>query len=275
MTELSVLIPSCDAYADIWQPFFALFHRHWPDCSYPVYLGSNHVACDQPNVASLPIGEDRSWAESTRHMVEQIETPYILMMLDDFLLRRQVDGCCIARLLSDLDRLRGGYLRLKPFPPPDFKLARFPEIGEIEPNAPYRAALQAAIWRKEVLLRLLQDGESAWEMEVYGSRRSDTLDCGFYCVWKPGLVYFAGVTRGKWTPKGVAVCREQGVPVDLAQRPMMAPRAALCLRLGWMRSAVLKLIPWKLRERLLFLFRSTGLRKPRPMPGRTTTHEGE
>jgi len=37
----SILIPSCDKYSDLWRPFFTLFWRHWPDCPFPVYLGSN------------------------------------------------------------------------------------------------------------------------------------------------------------------------------------------------------------------------------------------
>ena len=270
MTELSVLIPSCDAYADVWRPFFALFHRHWSDCPYSVYLGSNHITCDEPNVASLLIGEDRSWACSTRRMVEQIQTPYILMILEDFLLQQRVDTCRIVRLIADLERLQGGYLRLKPFPPPDVRLARFPEIGEIEPGAPYRGALQAAIWRRDTLLSLLRDEETAWEMEIYGSRRTDMLDCGFYCVWKAALVYTAGVTLGRWTPQGVAICRQQGVTVDLARRPMMKPGEALRLRWRWATAALLGVIPWKLRESLLLAFRSTGLRRPKPLPGRET-----
>ena len=39
----SVLVPSCDAYADLWIPFFALFWRYWSDCPFPVYLGTNPV----------------------------------------------------------------------------------------------------------------------------------------------------------------------------------------------------------------------------------------
>jgi len=268
MAELSILIPSCDAYADVWAPFWALLQRNWPDCPYPIYMGANHVPADLPGVRSLLVGDDHSWAQSSRRMVEQIQTTHVLMILEDFLFRRRVDTCRIARLFADLERLNGGYLRLKPFPPPDVRLARFHDIGEIEPGAPYRCALQAAIWRKDVLLCLLVDGETAWEMEIFGSRRTDTLECGFYCVWKPALEYSAGVTRGRWTPQGMAICRQQGVAVDLSCRPVMTPREALLLQLGWTYSALFNAIPWKFRERLLLAFRSTGLRKPRPLPGR-------
>lgn len=39
--DVAVVVASCDAYADLWEPFFRLFRRYWPDCPYPVYLGSN------------------------------------------------------------------------------------------------------------------------------------------------------------------------------------------------------------------------------------------
>ena len=51
-------------------------------------------------------------------------------------------------------------------------------------GAPYRTSAQSAIWRKSSLESLLVDGESIWEFEVLGSRRSDALE-GFYAVWRP------------------------------------------------------------------------------------------
>ena len=87
---------------------------------------------------------------------------------------------------------------------------------------------------------------------------------GFYCVWKPAMNYFAGVTMGRWTPKGLALCRAQGADVDLSRRPAMTPREAIKLRLGWSYNSVFNRIPWKVRERMLDSFRS--LRKSLPLP---------
>ena len=263
MSRLSILIVSCDNYADVWGPFFALFWKYWPDCPYPVYLGANQRTCGDPRVKMVLTGEDRSWAESTRHMVEQVPGEYLLMLLEDFLLRKPVNTAQVEQCYQALRNLGGGYLRLKPFPKPDRRVPGYPMIGEIEPGAPYRAALQAAIWRKEVLLSLLQDGETAWDMELIGSRRSDVLREGFYCTWQPVLVYRAGVTMGKWVPFAVRICQEEGVSIDFSARPVMTRRE------NWQRSrrilvgTLINCIPWQYRRPLGNLLRRLNLLPPR------------
>ncbi len=42
-SELAILVCSCDKYADVWEPFFKLFFKFWPDCPYPIYLLSNYL----------------------------------------------------------------------------------------------------------------------------------------------------------------------------------------------------------------------------------------
>ena len=48
--RVTLLVPSCDRYADLWPTFFALLRRQWPDCPFRVVLGSNHLACTEPGV---------------------------------------------------------------------------------------------------------------------------------------------------------------------------------------------------------------------------------
>jgi len=263
----TLLVPSCDRYADVWRPFFALLRRNWPDCPFRVVLGTNHRVCDEPGVETLRIGDDRDWTAGVRAMLDQTASDTVLVMLEDYLLRSRVDTGALLARLADHEALGAAYLRLRPFPPPDFRLARFDAVGEIAPQAPYRAALQAAFWRRDALDAMLVDGENPWEFEIYGSRRSDTQPRGFYATWAPHLDYYAGVTAGKWIPYAVAVCREQGVTVDLDARPMMDARQALTRNVGRAINEAVSAIPWQARERALRWFRATGLRRP---PGRVT-----
>jgi len=263
----TLLVPSCDRYADVWGPFFALLRRHWPDCPFRVVLGTNHRVCDAPGVDTLCIGDDRDWTTGVRAMLDGIESDTVLMLLEDYLLQARVDTGALLARLDDHEALGAAYLRLRPFPAPDYRLARFAAVGEIAPSAPYRAALQAAYWDRAALQDLLVAGENPWEFEIYGSRRSDTHPKGFYATWTPHLDYYAGVTAGQWIPYAVAVCREHGVPVDLGARPMMDARQALRRNVGRAVNEAFSLVPWQARERALRWFRATGLRKP---PGKVT-----
>lgn len=248
MSELSVLVVSCDHYSDLWLPFFSLFWKYWPDCPYQVYLGANQLTYDDQRVTTVLTRDDPSWAESTRRMVQRVPSDYLLVLLEDFLFRDSVATGEIEQCFQSLRALGGGYLRLKPFPKPDRSVSGHPWIGEIKPGAPYRAALQAAIWRKDVLLSLLVDGETAWDMEVLGSRRSDALPESFYSVWKPVLEYRAGITYGKWVPFAVRICQKEAVPVDLAARSVMSTQEVWWWRLRVMWARLIDLIPWQRRR---------------------------
>lgn len=265
-TDVTLLVPSCDRYADLWPPFFALLRRDWPDCPYRVVLGSNVLACAEPGVEALTVGPDRDWSSSLRAMLTAIDTPYVLILLEDFFLESPVDTARLRDLARRLDLLGGAYLRLRPFPPPDHTLARHPPIGEIDVGAPYRCSMQAAIWRRESLLDLLVDGESPWEFEHLAARRSDLDPRGYYSTWDPALRFFAGVTMGAWLPQGVAVCRAQGVSVDTRARRVLTARELAARLPATVLSRALALVPWRPRERLLRAWRSLGLRAQKPYP---------
>lgn len=260
--RVTLLVPSCDRYADVWAPFFELLRRNWPDCPYEVVVGSNHQPCAEPGVRALLVGDDVDWSRGLRAMLAEVRTPAVLILLEDFLLQAPVDTSLMRARVDDFFSLDAAYLRLRPFPPPDVRLARFPAVGENEPGAPYRASMQAALWRVDDLCALLSDGENPWEFEVFGARRSDAFARGFYSTRAPAIEYYAGVTMGKWVPYGVAVCREQGVLVDLSARPMMTPAEALRRNVGRVTSEAFGLIPWRAAEHLLRWFRATGLRRP-------------
>lgn len=264
MSQVSILIPSCDRYRDLWKPFMTLLRRHWPDCPWPVFVGSNHVACEEEGVTPLTIGDDITWSLGLRAMLARIDSPVVLVLLDDFFFMSRVNTGRMQGLLHDFERLDAAYLRLVPMPPPDHRLARFEDVGEIALGAPYRTSLQAAFWRKEDLLAVLRDEENPWQFEVLGARRADAFERGFYSTWKPALDYYAGVVAGRWEPYGLAVCREQAAPVDLSARAVMTPGENLSRRLQAIATKPWYMLPWRARNRALRWFRSTGLRKPHP-----------
>ena len=212
--DLSVLILSCDRNHDLWELFFALFKKHWPDCSFPLYLGSTTRECDNPMVRTLCSTIDPNWAESTKIILDQVPTEYVMVFLDDYFLLDRVDDAAIRRQLAALETLGGAYLRLDPAPPPDRAVSGFPEIGAIDRDAPYRCSLHIAIWKTSVLRSLLKDGESIWEMEIAGSARSAAMETGFYATWKSAIRYdMNGVVQGVWHPATLRIAARERIEI--------------------------------------------------------------
>jgi hypothetical protein len=224
---LSIVVVSCDRYADVWPVFFAAFRRYWPDCPYSVYLTSNTRSISEDDVISICTGPDQGWSNGLKSALMRVPTPYILALQEDFLLKARVSNSEIGRCLEALVQLDGAYLRLAPIPSPSIRIPSFPMIGEIPRGAPYRASNQAAIWRREVLLSLLRPGENPWEGEIRASVRSDSVPNGFFSCWVPVLNYegHGAIVRGRWRRDAVQWCRsELRIQPDLAARPTMSWR---------------------------------------------------
>jgi hypothetical protein len=223
VSELPLLVVSCDRYADLWRPFFQLFWRRWPDFGGQIHLGSNYATYDDPRVQPLRVGDDVTWAASLRNMLDRIPGEYVIVMLEDFLLMQPVDNARIQRLAHIAMSEQVGCLRLYSIYPPEHQVAEYQELGAFNPGDPWRITAQAAIWRIATLRKLLVPGFSAWDFELVGSRMSDFMPDRIWGVKEPALVYDHAVEKGRWRPQGLTICADAGIEVDLAKRGAFTP----------------------------------------------------
>jgi hypothetical protein len=259
MTEssCSVLVPSCDTYSDLWTPFFTLFWRYWEDCPFPVYLGSNVNSFRHPRVKTIHAGHGNNWSNRVREQITAIETPYVLLCLEDFFFRRPVPTSRVLFCLEALERFGAHMVRLVLRPGPNQLLHGVPELGVIECGAPYRVSTQTAIWRKETLLALMRPGESIWQFEIDGSVRSSSYPSGFFCVRSDVMTYGHHVVeRGKWFRGEAERFKHANIGCDFTARPMMTRAEALRWRCSVTRSMLLNLLPWRQRLRLVSFVKS-------------------
>jgi hypothetical protein len=226
LQDIPLLVVSCDGYSDLWRPFFCLFRSRWPDCPFPVYLGTNYMVCHEPSVTTITVGEDISWTTGLRSMIDHVGGEYVLLFLEDFLLKRDVDTDRVLQSISIAVERNVGCLRLTaglPLAfPPSAPVDGIDNIGSINKGEPYRVSAQVALWRTDVLRELLVPGMDPWEFEEIGTRLSTRLEPPFWGVYQREIDYVQSVEKGKWKPEGLALCRQAGVPVDLDRRPAFA-----------------------------------------------------
>lgn len=222
MNSVPVLVISCDRYADLWRPFFTLFFKQWPACPHPVYLGTNFGQYGDPRVRTLKVGSDLSWATGVASMLDNLQSDFVILFLEDFLIQKAVDGDAVLRFVHAAQKERVACIRLSPLPLPSKLPSRavsgYPELGVVEPDTPYRVSAQPAIWRVDALRRFLVPGFSAWQFEEVGSRLSAYGSESFWGPFQPAVVYEHGVEKGLWKPSGLAICRSFGIDVDLDAR---------------------------------------------------------
>ena len=250
----SVLIPSCDKYSDLWKPFFTMFWRNWPDCPFPVHLGSNEQVFEHPRVTNIRIGPDKDWTSSTRKMLESLDTEYVLILLDDFFIRETVDTNRVLYFLDTLVEMKGHMLQLrKPIRRPFLRIKEFPDIVKLMTGTPYRVNLQPTIWRINSLLSIMRDGESPQEFEVNASKRSNKDEDGYYCLrrerpieWKHHVV-----EKGKWFRSPADFFGKEDIGCDFSCRSVISKVE----QFKWdIRKKINrfeeKIIPWTLKRKI-------------------------
>lgn len=227
-SNMAILISSCDKYSDVWDPFFAFFFKYWKDCPYNIYLLTNHLEYEHPKVKSICVGDDRDWSSSFRKAINAIPEQYLMVLIEDYFLLNDVKTGELKVLFNYIIENNVAYFRLFPCPGPedDSDLVAGHKVGKILPGEEFRTSLQAAIWDKALIDKILIDGESAWEFEVDGTKRSDSMEDIFMSISRESMdrlpfnYLCTAVVKGYWVKKALKLCKEHGVKVDTSVRPI-------------------------------------------------------
>jgi hypothetical protein len=230
MSEVSVVISTCDKYSDCWGPLAHGLDKYWPDCPYPIYLVTNVRDFPHPRIQVIKTAKDMGWGERTAHALRRIDSPYILYMLEDFWIKRRVNSRSITDYVRYLEDGSAYYIGLMPFFTMGWDMLPFPRdrrLGVLTRSASYRTALQAALWNKEVFLELLRTEESPWEFELIGTERSRKYEDKFLWIkrepWgtcENGIKYtWSAVIGGCWSLSAKLYARSEGLEIDFSKRP--------------------------------------------------------
>jgi hypothetical protein len=256
--DLTIIVNTSDSFEDCWAPFFTLFRRYWPDCVHPLVLNTETKTWTEPGLdlrcSQVAQGESRrlTWSECLMRCLDGINTPYVLYLQEDYFLEAPVRSAEFAHMLQALREGRADVLRIMeaggsgPWTP-----TADPLVWQVDAQAQYRIALQAALWRKDVLRSHLRAHESPWQLEVFGSgrarrRRGEKVMCVnrdlFHGPGKEIIPYTpTGVVKGRWEKFVPELFALHGITMDFSRRgfydrsaPPLAARRSVARR-GWDR----------------------------------------
>jgi len=234
--RVTILVNSCDKYEDAWEPFFKLLKIHWPECgNYRIILNTETKVydCDFLNVETICGGNKATWSQRLKFILEQIDTEFVLLFLEDFFLMSRVNIAAFNEAVDFISSDKSvGYVGLK-----YNQTHKFRDENVKEPQEHFfdrtltdtvnRINCNTALWRKEFLLKLLREHESPWEFEKYGSYRSKRYNQKIMIInnmhgimpvvfdYDVEIKYGHGLTLGQWLPKNKELFDEYGIEVDI------------------------------------------------------------
>lgn len=171
MDDISVLIIGFDGYKDVWDHDIALMNKYWPDRP-KTYLANSELNPEYTGVEIINAGPNSEWSKKVQIALDRIETPYVLLLLEDFFITEYVDNKKIEEAIQLIEKDGILFYQLlvqlikqtweKGTPYKDNR-----NIKVIPPNKKYGINLQAAIWNKDFLKKTVgSENYNAWEFEV-------------------------------------------------------------------------------------------------------------
>lgn len=241
--RICVLVCSSDKTFDVFRQVSTSFGKHWSDCPFAMFVGLNSDPKVGYHSMFRPIYSPvMGWRHELISYVEQLpaQFDYVLLFLDDYLLRSPVNNTRLVQLLDDAMNLERDYLALVQVRRPflsrrmrRFKYLRQPvSIEQIEDTTPYYSSLQVALWERGHLLDMLRmnDG-SIWSFEhqVNPSRPH------FAISGKPPIDYIHVVEKGSWQAYAPNLFRRLDLSFEPGSRPIRD-----CSSLVWIGLSMLK-----------------------------------
>jgi hypothetical protein len=206
--NLTILVNTCDAYNDVLGIFFHAFQDFWPDCPHPVVINTEsrdytHPARVHHHIS--PSGTD-DWGARLRATLSTIDSEFVMMLYDDFILDAPVSHKRVQQalyLLQSQPSAAVTYLIDTAIP---LSSADTDDIFvPIKDRVDYRLNSAPAVWRKHALTDYTEAGDTPWAWEVFGTYRTwgdgrvfyslnpKLADVYSYNHKKGGAIY-----RGKW-----------------------------------------------------------------------------
>lgn len=245
--DCTVLVTSCDAYGDVEGPFLALFRRYWPNCPFELVVNGETRAAAGFDRAILS-GRGKTWCQMLTEALDQVTTPYVLLLMNDYFLASAVDTVRVLRRLEQAKAFGAANLRLNPSPPGRRPFgAPADELLEMPKNVAYCVTCQAGIWNRGYLRGLAAQNRSAWEFERYGSFMLAGETRPLLVTPTREFPFVDAVHKGYWEPHGVQVLKANGMAYDFARRGLPPWQVRVC---EGVKSLVFKVFPWTLIVRI-------------------------
>jgi hypothetical protein len=173
--KLEVTVLTSNNYLRCLPPFAYLFNKFWSN-QQPVKVVRYEIRPNNlpANFSNYAIGQqsDYTWSSGLIKYLQYHNGELVLLMLEDYFIDSQVSIKAIQSAwdfmitqpgIAKID-LTGDRLKV----PHEYLSELFIQTAK---DAPFQTSLQAAIWRKEFLLKFLNPKESPWAFEKTGTKR--------------------------------------------------------------------------------------------------------
>lgn len=179
MENLTVFVSSADSYSDLWDVFFDLFRKNWPEYDGEIVLNTQNKSYTHPNlnIRCTNVGKLKGFGRTLRAGLDQVKTDNIVFVMIDYIFMGKVNHQLVKEyydffLNKDLDTLC-----LQGLPFTHHEKTDDQRILMAAPPYPNSIlfSYQIGFWKKDVFYEMALPHEDPWMSEWYGSRRAEKM----------------------------------------------------------------------------------------------------
>jgi hypothetical protein len=225
--NISLLIIGYDPYKDVWDHYFDLLEKYWPDRP-RTYLATNTITPAYKNVTDIPCGADAEWSRKVYQSLDKIPTDYVILLLEDFFTTRPVNGERFEKLITFLERHKVDYCKLlnqSKIIGPAYEEKHALHI--LSENTTYGVSLQPAFWKKSFLKELVgPENYNAWNFEFTQVKNKTHTRKDITCLGETSnvLEITHAVVQSKYLRSAIRTFKKQGYTIDTTVRPAMSAK---------------------------------------------------
>lgn len=227
--DVSLLFIGFDGYIDVWNHCFELLNRYWVDRP-DTYLASSEAIPEYDNVCVIPAGSGSEWSLKAQTALKRIQTPYTILMLEDFFISDYIDNKKIEDIITTIRKydikfyqlnvqlIKSTWEKGKPF-------NGNKDIKVIPHDKKYGLNLQAAIWDTEFLRRTIgTENYNAWEFESrqLGVETYNTKRIEYLIDVKNPLNITHMIVQSKYLPGALRAFRKKGYHINRNERAVLS-----------------------------------------------------
>lgn len=229
--NLTILVVGFDGYHDVWNHFFELINKNWPDRPRTI-LADNELTPHYVGVEVISAGKDAEWSKKVQVALEQINTPYVLLLLEDFFIAEPVNNNVInetLHLISENDiwfyQVLVQLLNQKQIKGAPYKGNK--NIHIVPSDKKYGINLQAAIWKTEFLKKKVgTENYNAWQFEIrqLGTENYNIKGIHYLIDDRNILNIEHAVVQSKYLPGTLKRLDKLGYRIDRNERQMLSTK---------------------------------------------------
>lgn len=231
MNDCTIIVNSCDDYKDTWELFFKALKDNWPNLEYSIVLNTEKDTYEDTNFVRTHNvdfkGKPDKWGYRLKKTLESLKTKNVIMLYDDFILENKVDyeqiEKCSRYLISNPEIAVFYFIGNDTINIDD---NRFEKFELLQKRADYKLNSAPAIWNREKLIQYVDEDDTPWAWEFFGSYRAYNNKDLFYSVKKKyekiypyNYTMGGAIYRGKWVGKVVLpLIKKYNLDLDVTKR---------------------------------------------------------